>query len=132
MILLDTHVLLWHEKGDRRLGVQARDTFRRQLPNGDVAISSISFWEVGLGIQKGRLTLSLDLTLWRQDLLEQGLVEIPVDGRIGARAGLLSDMHGDPADRIIVATALEGHTLVTADDLILNWPGNLDRLDARE
>lgn len=132
MILLDTHVLLWHEKGDQRLGVKARDTFRRELPNGDVAVSPISFWEVGLGIQKGRLTLSLDLTLWRQDLLEQGLVEIPVDGRIAARAGLLRDMHGDPADRIIVATALEGHTLVTSDDLILNWPGNLNRLDARE
>ena len=37
----------------------------------------------------------------------------------------------DPADRIIVATALEGHRLLTADDLILRWSGGLDRLDAR-
>ena len=41
-------------------------------------------------------------------------------------------MHGDPADRIIVSTALDGHRLVTGDRLILNWPGHLNRLDARE
>ena len=41
-------------------------------------------------------------------------------------------MHGDPADRIIVATAMEGHRLVTADERILRWDGDLDRLDARE
>ena len=132
MILLDTHVLLWHEKGDRRLGIQARERFVRAFPQGGLAISAISFWEVGMEIQKGRLDLRLDLTSWRQDLLEQGLAEIPVDGRIAARAGILHDLHGDPADRIIVATALEGHTLVTADHLILDWPGNLNRLDARE
>ena len=132
MILLDTHVLLWHEKGDQRLGVQTRERFVREFPHNSVAISAISFWEIGMEIQKERLSLSLDLTLWRQDLLEQGLIEIPVDGGISARAGLLRDMHGDPADRIIVATALEGHTLVTADELILEWSGNLSRMDARE
>ncbi len=41
-------------------------------------------------------------------------------------------MHGDPADRLIVATALGGHQLLTADQRILNWPGPLSRLDARE
>ena len=76
--------------------------------------------------------MSIDLDAWRHDLLEQGLVEIPVDGGVAARAGLLPNMHGDPADRIILATALEGHRLVTADSLILDWPGRLSRLDARE
>ena len=82
-------------------------------------------------VQRGRISLSLDLDTWRLELLEQGLVEIPVSGRVAARAGLLSLMHGDPADRLIVATALEGHELVTADRQILNWPGDLSRLDAR-
>ena len=41
-------------------------------------------------------------------------------------------MHGDPADRLIVATALEGYKLITADERILAWPGNLDRLRATE
>ena len=43
----------------------------------------------------------------------------------------ITDFHADPADRIIVATALGGHRLVTADERILAWSGNLDRLDAR-
>ena len=132
MILLDTHVLLWQEQGDRRLGAQARRTFERALQEGDAVISAISFWEVGMRIQKGRLDLRLDADAWRRDLLEQGLIEIPVDGAIAARAGLLPDMYGDPADRLIVATALQGHHLVTADQRMLDWPGRLNRLDARE
>jgi PIN domain nuclease of toxin-antitoxin system len=47
-------------------------------------------------------------------------------------AALPDSFHRDPADRIIVATALEGHRLVTADQRMLDWPGNLNRLDARE
>ena len=44
----------------------------------------------------------------------------------------LQDIHGDPADRLIVATALEGHRLVTADRGILAWPGRLSRLPATD
>ena len=84
-------------------------------------------------IQKGRLDFRLDLDAWRQDLLDQDLVEIPLEGRIAARAGLLPNMHGDPADRLIVATALVGgHQLVTSDHRILAWPGPLRRLDATQ
>jgi PIN domain nuclease of toxin-antitoxin system len=83
-------------------------------------------------IQKGQLELDFDLYDWRDDLLEHGLVEIPINGVIAARAGLLADIHGDPADRLIVATALAGHRLVTSDERILAWGGNLDRMDARE
>ncbi len=132
MILLDTHVLLWQERGDRRLGRRARSLLDRALQAGNVAMSAVSFWEAGMHIQKGRLGFDLALDAWRQSLLEQGLIEIPIDGAIAARAGLLGNMHGDPADRMIVATALGGHQLVTADSLILDWPGNLARIDARE
>ena len=65
-------------------------------------------------------------------MLNEGLVEIAIDGGIALRAGSLRDLHGDPADRIIVATALTGHQLVTAGRRILDWPGRLDRLDATE
>ena len=131
-MLLDTHVVLWHERGDRRLGAKARRTIAGVLQERAAAVSSISFWEIGMRIQKGRLEFLLDLDAWRRELLDQGLVEIPVDGAIAARAGLLADMHGDPADRLIVATALQGHQLVTADRRILEWPGQLSRLDASE
>ena len=131
-MLLDTHVLLWHERGDRRLGRRARGEIERSWLEDDVAVSAISFWEVGMQIRKDRLGFDLDLDAWRNGLLDQGLVEIPVDGGIAARAGLLQDMHGDPADRLIVATALEGHRLVTADRGSLEWPGRLSRLRATD
>ena len=83
-------------------------------------------------IQKGHLALRFDLDVWRRDMLEQGVNEIPVNGLIATRAGLLPDMHGDPADRLIVATALEGHQLITADERILAWPGKLDCVRATE
>ena len=104
----------------------------RSWSENEAAVSAISFWEVGMQVQKDRLGFHLDLDAWRRDLLDLGLVEIPIDGAIAARAGLLQDMHGDPADRLIVATALEGHRLVTADRGILEWPGRLSRLRATD
>ena len=82
--------------------------------------------------EKGRINYPDDRGLWRREQLEQGLVEIPADGEIGIRASGLPDFHVDPADRIIVATALGRHRLVTADEHILSWGGNLSRLDARK
>ncbi len=97
----------------------------------DVAVSAVSMWEIGMLVGRGRFALGIDPAAWRRGLLADGLIEIPVDGQIALRAGLLSDLHGDPADRIIVATALSGHQLVTADRRILGWSGPLRRHDAR-
>ena len=83
-------------------------------------------------VRAGRLDLLADPEAWRRDLLAQGLVELPVNGLIGVRAGLLPGLRGDPADRLIVATALEGHELLTADRRILDWSGKLNRFDATE
>lgn len=131
MILTDTHVLLWQEIGDRRLGLQCRHTLETALSDGQAAVSAISFWELGMRVEKGQIELPFVLDAWRRELLQRGIVEIPVDGNIAIRAGFLEGMHGDPADRIIVATALEGHNLVTADQRILDWDGDLLRIDAR-
>ncbi len=91
----------------------------------------MTFWEVALLHGKGRLAFPGDIASWRAGLLEAGLVEIPVNGEIGIRAIQLGGLNGDPADRIIVATALIGdHRLVTADQRILQWPGPLNRLPA--
>jgi PIN domain nuclease of toxin-antitoxin system len=114
------------------MGSLARTQAESALREGAAAVSAITFWEVGMRTQKGRLSLGRPLETWRRDLVEAGIVEIPVNGMIAARAGVLAEMHGDPADRIIVATAMEGHRLVTADERILRWDGDLDRLDARE
>ncbi len=131
MILLDTQALIWLLFDDRRLGRQARQVIDRAWATGEAAVSAISFWEIALLHEKRRLTLLRDVVSWRRTLLQDGLVEIPIDGEIGIRANELADFHADPADRLIVATALAGgHQLVTADRRILAWPGPLRRRDA--
>ncbi len=132
MILLDTHVTLWLRLSEPQLGVSARQEIDRAWRMEQVAVSAFSFWELAMLRDKGRLQFPENIYLWRREQLEQGIIEIAVDGLIGIRANSLKGFHADPADRIIVATALEGHRLVTADRLILNWPGELSRLDARE
>ena len=133
MTLLDTQVLIWLLFGTRQLGRQPRQQIDRALQEGNAAVSAISFWEIALLHEKRRLTLLHDIAAWRRTLLQEGLVEIPVDGEIGIRANELADFHADPADRLIVATALVGgHQLVTADRRILEWPGLLRRLDATQ
>ena len=97
-----------------------------------LAVSAFTFWEVAMRRAKDRLDSPEDVAAWRRELSGQGLIEIPVDGDIGIRANALANFHAGPADRIIVATAQRGHRLVTADERILSWDGNLDRLDARE
>ena len=132
MLLLDTHVLVWSRFGDARLGRRARSHLERAVQSGEAAVSAITFWELALLHEKGRMRILADMRSWRATLLDDGLIEIPVDGDIGIRANSLVNFHADPADRIIVSTALEGHQLVTADQRILDWPGNLARLDATE
>lgn len=132
MTLLDTQVLVWSLFDDRRLGPQTRQAIGRAWAASETAVSAITFWEVAMLRDKGRLALLVDIASWRVGLLDEGLIEIPVDGEVGIRAVGLLDFHADPADRLIVATALRGHQLVTADQRILDWSGQLNRLDARE
>ena len=79
---------------------------------------------------KHRIQIDYEMGEWRRLLLREGLTEIPVDGEVAIRAGNLTDFQADPADRFIVATALAGHQLATADHQILDWPKPLSRLDA--
>lgn len=131
MILLDTHVLLWSRLALPHIGPTCRLLMEQGLREGSLAASAFSFWEIAMLLEKGRIDLGHDMRAWRTRLLDDGLVEIPVDGDIAIRANGLTGFHADPADRLIVATALGGHTLVTADERILSWSGRLDRLDAR-
>lgn len=132
MILLDTHVLLWLRVGGSRIGPRTRREIDQAWQSGEVAVSSISFWEIALLQERGRIRFHRKPEPWRREMLEQGLMEIPVDGKIGIRAFKLADFHADPADRLIVATALGGHCLLTADQRMLRWTGQLDRLNAND
>ena len=131
MLLLDTHVLVWLDEGNSRLGTKALEAINRALAAGQLGVASISFWEIAMLVEKRRLDIRMELDAWHRELLQNGLREIPLDGSTALRAGQLLNFHGDPADRMIVATALEhSATLVTADRKILEWDKLQQKINA--
>ena len=131
MLICDTHVLVWLDEGNSRLGAKALQAMNTALAAGRLAVASISFWEIAMLVEKGRLDIRIELDVWRLELLQNGLLEIPLRGSTALRAGCLSAFHGDSADRMIVATALENSaTLMTADRKILQWDALRQKIDA--
>ena len=132
MIVLDTHALLWMDRNDPSLGKQSRSLIVAAWRTSAVAVSAISFWEAAMLAQRGRISLPVTVETWRTDLLQAGVQEIPLNGRIALMATSFQELHRDPADRFIVATAMShGALLVTADSKILEWNAELPRQDAR-
>lgn len=119
MIVLDTHALVWWVSDPRRVPLKARRLVDAASRTTDaIAVSSISIWEVALLVARGRLKLTLDTDTWIANLQALPfLTFVPVDNHIAFRSVQLEGFpHRDPADRIIVATALGlNATLVTAD-----------------
>jgi len=73
-------------------------------------------------VERRRLEIDTTVTAFRSLAIRHGIQEATVDGEVSIEAAELSDAHGDPADRMLVATAiLRGLTLVTADDVLLGW-----------
>lgn len=132
MLLLDTHVLVWLDEGNPRLGHAALQAINEALVAGQLGATTISFWEVAMLVEKQRLALETKLADWRFELLQAGLLEIPLSGATAILAGQLPLFHGDPADRLIVATAIENAAiLMTADEKILAWDQYHQKVDAR-
>ena len=126
MIVLDTHVLLWWLAGEGDLTRPARRCIERHVGDaGAIKVSSISAWEIGMLVQKGRLALSIDVVDWvrRAEQIPSVSFE-PVDNNICLQSTLLPEpLHRDPADRIIVSTARELNCpLITADRKLLDYP----------
>ncbi len=131
MLILDTHVLVWLDEANNKLGKMTRNVIDDALLGDTIGIAAISFWEIAMLVKKGKISIGMELELWRRDLLQKGLYELQIDGAIAIRAGQLENIHGDPADRLIVATTIEhSATLVTADRKILDWQGGAHMLDA--
>lgn len=130
-LVLDTHSLIWLVEGDPRLGRNARDLAQAALQEDDLTVSAICFWEIAMLVRSGRLTLGLPTAEWYRGTLDRGILEAPVTGQIGILAGELAGLPGDPADRVITATAMvRNATLITADRRILDWSGTVLRHDA--
>ncbi len=131
LTVLDTHALVWLDEGSKRLGAKARKRIDKAFKEDQLAVSAISFWEIAMLEKKGRLSLSTPVSQLMEDLLQRGLQEIPVSGVISVIAAGLDNFHGDPADRLITATAISiPALLLTADQRILRWSGNVERVDA--
>ena len=122
LLLLDTHVLIWSSSNQPRLGQQTAKIINLASRQNRLAVSAMTPWEIGLLDSKKRITLHKEALAWIREVLAQpGLSLIPLEPEIAiASSRLPFDMHPDPADRILVATARHlGATLVTADANLL-------------
>lgn len=119
-IVLDTHALLWLLADDGRLSTRAVDAIGAA---DERLVSAVSFWEVAMLVEKGRVELDRPVRTWTNDVLAEGYVsETVLHADTAVVAGTLADFHGDPADRMIVAAAMAaGADLVTKDGSIQSW-----------
>jgi PIN domain nuclease of toxin-antitoxin system len=120
VILLDTHVVLWLAFDQARISRKARAAIAEARVAGEgLAISGITLLEIATLAKKGRITLESTLDAFLTEI-EAKFVILPITGRVCVKAmELPASFPGDPADRVIGATALvEGLALATADDAI--------------
>lgn len=121
-LLLDTHVLVRHARFDHRLGRRARAAIEHALRDDTAFVAAVSFWEVGMLMGKGGLRLDISIRAFRKAVLQLGFREHAIDGHVACVMTELPAVHGDPADRLLVATAMSfGLTLLTADATLLEW-----------
>jgi PIN domain nuclease of toxin-antitoxin system len=117
VIVLDTHAWIWLASEPDRLGKEGRRLLRRERVRG---VAAISCWEVATLAARGRIALDRDPVAWIEDALaETGADLLPLTPAVAVASAQLGSFHGDPADRLIVATALTyGAVLLTKDERI--------------
>lgn len=137
-VLLDTHVWIWVLEGNRdAIGERTRARIEEAARDGQLRVGAISVREVAMLESKGRVRLSLSLEEWvHRGLAAPGVQLAPLspDVAIGSTR-LPGELHGDPADRLLIATARAlGATLATCDRNILRYgaEGHLQVLDASQ
>ena len=122
-VVIDTHIWIWESAGDLRV-----ESFREY--RGRQILPAICVWEAAILVAKGRLELKPNVESWVARNLESPVELEPLSAEIGVRSTQLADFHGDPADRLIVATALVLQMpLVTADTQIHRWNAKSAQLD---
>lgn len=126
MIVLDTHALIWWVNGDEQISDRARKAIEKEISSedGQVFISTITAWEIALLVEKGRLTLTMDVKDWIDTVTAvEGVRFVPVDNEVAIQSVRLpGEFHSDPADRMIVALARRLSTaLITSDAKILAY-----------
>ena len=115
MIILDTHVWIWYVSESDKLSIKALNAIKKADSCG---ISTISCWEIAMLVEKNRIALTLPIESWLKLAIDQYNIQlIPLFPEISINAAKLgSEFHGDPADRIITATALYTNSILITKD----------------
>jgi PIN domain nuclease of toxin-antitoxin system len=124
MIVLDTHAWIWWVSNPAFLSEKAKQVIDEAVTNRNVLISTISTWEVAMLVSRGRLKLTIRPDDWVAASEALPFFDfVPVSNSIALKSVQLPGvLHNDPADRIIIATAISlGAVLVTKDEKIRNY-----------
>jgi PIN domain nuclease of toxin-antitoxin system len=121
-LLLDTHIALWLDSGDNRLHPDTRALIDICWRHGwSILLSAVTVWEIALLADTGRISLDGPVDAWVERFLDRpGIEAVPLDYRPASRSYRLDPLeHRDPADRLLIATAIElACPLVTYDERI--------------
>ncbi len=119
-LLLDTHVLLWAAGAPEKLSKTAQTLIDN--PDNQLYFSAASLWEISIKNKLGRADFKVDLAVLRRNLLDNGYEEIAINSAHTIGVDALPNIHKDPFDRMLIAqTGVEGITLMTADNAILEY-----------
>ncbi len=125
MILLDTHVLVWLVSDSDRLSRTAAREISKAAQKGELAVASITLWELALLYSGGRIRTSGSIESAIGTIIEKSRVQIlEITPEISALTTAFPETYPkDPADRLIGATARAlGLTLITQDERLLDSP----------
>ena len=119
IVVLDTHVLLWWTLDPDKLSPVA-ERLLNDPGTTEIVVSSISIWEIGIKIKRGKLDIGLDIETYASRIKKiDSLAIMPVTEKIWLANLALDWEHRDPADRTIVATAKVANAqLLTKDESI--------------
>lgn len=122
-ILLDTHTWIWLMKGEE-LSNKTQKIINDAVNTVGIFIAAISTWEIAMLASKGKIMIEKPVLMWIQDALGLPGIQLkPLTPEVAVESTQLpGGFHGDPADRLIVATARVSQlTLLTRDQKILDY-----------
>jgi PIN domain nuclease of toxin-antitoxin system len=127
IVLVDTHLLLWAAGEPKKLSGKARRILNDSA--SQLWFSAASLWEVAIKNGLGREDFRVEPRRLRRGLVDNGWRELAISSEHAVATLTLPPIHKDPFDRMLLAQAhVEGVTLVTSDELVAQYPGQVRRV----
>ena len=115
--LLDTHTIIWYLEDLPKIPLKTKEII--ELSDNDIYICSVSLWEIVIKMNLGKLKLSLSLDELFTAIKNSDISILQIENEYMKKLSLLPDIHKDPFDRLVIATALaEDLTIITTDENI--------------